>query len=152
MSKKISPDPRSIAPDAQQTSLTTSASFGQEHTPSSPSDKPDRWFVYDGGSDALEKQWRGVELRILHDNGAIAQCQGSNGQYYGSVPVYSLREVRRAPVQTQTEAIAPTATTDPHPVLDRATQQRQPAPSSKVRRGNSTATARQESIAQPTFF
>jgi len=150
MSKKISPNPRSIAPDAQQTSLTTSASFGQEHAPSSASDKPDLWFVYDGDSDALKKQWRGVELRIMHSNGAIAQCQGSNGQYYGSVPVYSLREVRRAPVQTQTEAIAQ-PTTDPHPVLDRATQQRQPASSPKARKGSPKASAGQ-SIAQPTFF
>ena len=111
----------------------------------------DRWFVYDGDSEALLKQWKGVFLRVLSSNGAIAQCQGSNGQFYGSVPVYSLREVRRAPVQTQTEAIAPATTTDPHPVLDRATQQRQPASSPKARKGSPKASAGQ-SIAQPTFF
>jgi hypothetical protein len=52
-----------------------------------------RWFVYAGTSDSLKKQWRDVQMKVLHHNGAIAQCQGSNDRYYACVPIHNLEEV-----------------------------------------------------------
>ena len=114
---------------------------------------PDRWFAYDGDSEALLKQWKGVSLRILSSNGAIAQCEGSNGQFYGSVPVYNLREVPApAHVQTQTRSIVPALTAEPHPVVDRPPVTRQPAPSRQLRRGDRPAADREAAIAQQSIF
>ena len=115
--------------------------------------KPDLWHIYAGDSEALLKQWKGVSLRVLFSNGAIAQCEGSNGQFYGSVPVYNLKEVPApAHLQTQTRSIVPASTAEPHPVVDRPPVARQPAPSRQVRGGDRTPADRETAIAQQSIF
>jgi hypothetical protein len=49
-------------------------------------------YQYTGSNNALIKQYGGLTLTVLSDNGALANCQ-SGAQFFASVPLYSCRKV-----------------------------------------------------------
>jgi hypothetical protein len=42
---------------------------------------------YRGTSKELQKQYSGVILTVIAEDGAFAQCEGDNGRYYSWVPI-----------------------------------------------------------------
>lgn len=71
----------------------------QASLPSFDNSHKGKWFEYIGKAEKLQKQWSGVKLQVLSDDGAFAYCKGDNGQYYTWVPLDNCREVT-APIAT----------------------------------------------------